>query len=273
MPLLEESACEYLFNLGARGEGAGKKFAKPGELFESVITDIYSNVLKPGDTVVDGGANAGQHSFPMAHLVGGRGKVLAVEAIPNLAERLQADARRSGLKQIQVVQRALYDREQFVEFHYVQTNPAYSGIEARRYDFEETVARIPVKTITIDHLLRSSIWQTLWGESRWRFCKLDLEGGELRALQGAKRAIGKFRPMIVFENDYDSTRFYGYSSDEWFDFFDGIGYVIFNLWGYAFTREQWGKSDIPWYFIGAPRHSEDVKFVGDGLAPLLRSYL
>src|SRR5438132_11672625 len=140
--VMDDEICRRLFELGARGGG---RFAAPGEMFESVISDIYTAVLKKGDLAVDGGANVGRHTFPMAEAVGTSGLVLAVEAIPALAKSLENEVRRRKLPQVRVVGKALYDRLTNVEYHFVENNPGYSGIEARRYDFEARVKRIPLQ--------------------------------------------------------------------------------------------------------------------------------
>ena len=183
--------------------------------------------------------------------------------------------RRRDLPQVHVVAKALYDRETTVEYHLVENNPGYSGIEERRYDFNAKVRRIPLATVTIDTLVRdNNLWLNFLSRRRWRFCKLDLEGGELRALQGARKSLTRYRPLIVFENGQDlSAHYYHYSKDEWFDFFNSIGYAVLTLWGRGFTREDWGRNDIPWYFIASPRNSDHGRFLAAKLPALLRNYL
>jgi FkbM family methyltransferase len=271
-PALDDSMCSRLFALGAHGGG---RFMAPGELFESVISDIYTGTLRPGDLAVDGGANVGRHTFPMALAVKKAGMILAAEAIPALAKSLAKEARRRDLPQVRVIAKALYDRETTVEYHLVENNPHYSGIEARKYDFDAKVRRIPLATVTIDMLVReNNVWLNYLHRRRWRFCKLDLEGGELRALQGARKSLSRHRPLVVFENGQDlSARYYRYSKDEWFDFFDSLGYAVLTLWGRPFTREDWGRSDIPWYFIASPRNSDHEGFLAVKLPALLRNYL
>ncbi len=272
-PAIDDETRRRLFELGARGGGG--RFAVPGEMFESVISDIYTSILKDGDLALDGGANVGRHTFPMAEAVGTRGLVLAVEAIPALSKSLENEARRRKLSQVKVVGKALYDRSTNVEYHFVENNPGYSGIEARRYDFEARVKRIPLQTVTIDSLLREhNLRFGAIARRPWRFCKLDLEGGELRALQGARSALTRYGPLIVFENGQESSaQYYCYSSEEWFGFFNAIGYAVFTLWGQSFGREDWGRDDIPWYFIATPRNSDHARFVTGQLPNLLRTYL
>jgi FkbM family methyltransferase len=260
----DESLCARLFRIGSRGGGA---FPQPGDLFESVIEDIYRAVLSPGDVALDGGAHVGRHTFPMAECVAPGGLVLAVEAYPKLARRFVQRIRKHRAKEVQLIDKALYDRIGRVSFHCTRQHPAYSGIKARRYDFEETVDVIEVETTTIDILMAGQ------GGRPLRFVKLDLEGGELRALEGGSSTLGNSRPLIVFENDQEnSAARYGYTKEEWFGFFAGLGYESFTLWGQPYTPADWGRHDIPWYFIAAAAGSRDCEFVRDRLPVLLESY-
>ncbi len=268
MTTLDDDARAALFAIGARG---GSRFGSPGDLFESIIEDIYTGVLEQGDVAIDGGAHVGRHTFPMAERVGPGGTVFAVEPLRRLAQRLIRKARKQRASQVRIVQAALYADIRRITFHHVREHPAYSGIARRRYDFAEVVDVIEVDTVTIDSLLMPDLRQV---PGRWRFCKLDLEGGELAALRGARRTLAAFRPLIVFENDQElSAASYGYSKEDWFGFFESIGYEVFNLWGVPYGRGDWGRRDIPWYFIAAPSGSRDASFVRDGLPDLLRKYL
>ena len=268
MALLDDDACAKLFAMGT--SGAGGNF-QPGEFFEHVIAEIYTYILGPGDIAIDGGAHVGRHTFPMAERVGGGGLVLAVEALPDLARKLARKAQRGKLGQVQVVARALFDRITRIPFHRVKVHSAYSGIEPRRYDFEDKILVVEVETTTIDAILLPGGHGS---QQRWRFCKLDLEGGELRALQGGRTALNAYRPLIIFENDQElSARYYRYSKEEWFGFFGSIGYDVFTLWGRRYQPDDWGRRDIPWYFIAVAAGSKDSAFVSEELPGLLRNCL
>ncbi|HEX9158724.1 MAG TPA: FkbM family methyltransferase [Rhizomicrobium sp.] len=253
-----------LFRIGSRGGG---RFPQPGDLFESVIEDIYKHVLSVGALALDGGAHVGRHAFPMAECVGPNGLILAVEAHPKLARDLVKRTKKRGFAQVEVVGRALSDRVGPSTFHCVTQHPAYSGIRARRYDFEDTVQVIAVEATTIDALLADRLSRPL------RFVKLDLEGGEFRALEGSAAVLRQQRPLVVFENDQErSAANYGYAKEEWFEFFARVGYEVFTLWGEPYARADWGRRDIPWYFIAAAAGTGDAAFVRGGLPAILARY-
>ena len=60
-------------------------------VFESGEVALWQAVLRPGDAVVDGGANIGYWSLVASRLVGARGLVLAYEPSPETQARLQAN--------------------------------------------------------------------------------------------------------------------------------------------------------------------------------------
>jgi FkbM family methyltransferase len=253
-----------LFRIGSRGGGA---FPRPGDLFEHIVEIICRAVLKPGDLALDGGAHVGRHTWPMAERVGGSGRVLAVEAHPRLARDLVRRVRKRHLPQVEVIPMALYNVPGRVRFQCVKEHPAYSGIEKRRYDFPERVKQTEVEATTIDALVPAGAPQP------FRFCKLDLEGGEFRALEGGRRALESHAPFIVFENDQDnSARDYGYSRDDWFGFFAATGFELFTLWGNHFHPNQWGRRDIPWYFLAVRPGSRDAKFTTEELPGILAKF-
>lgn len=56
------------------------------------------------------------------------------------------------------------------------------------------------------------------------FIKIDVEGGELRVLQGAKKTIEKYSPIILCEYSQENTNQYGYNPHMINDFL--VGYDI-----------------------------------------------
>ncbi|MCB4821640.1 FkbM family methyltransferase [Roseicella aerolata] len=236
-------------------------------LFEDVIAGLYGTVLQPGDLAVDAGANHGLHTYPMAERVGPRGRLLAIEPIPILADALRAGAVARGLPQIELQQVAVSDAEGMAEFHWIRNADGYSGLQTRDYPFAPDDERLQVRTVRLDRLLEGA-------EQPWRFIKLDLEGGEFRALQGAERALARARPVIVLENSRETAaRTYGYDREEYFRFFAGLGYRLYDLFGRPFTPEGWEDEAHPWYFIGVGAGSADERLVTEALPGILRDVL
>ncbi|GGC61959.1 hypothetical protein GCM10011504_45240 [Siccirubricoccus deserti] len=221
-------------------------------IFEDIIAGLYRAVLAPGALAVDGGANRGLHSFPMAELVGPTGHVIAFEPIPWLAETLRIERDQRRLPQLEIRQEALAEQDGSASFHWIRNADGYSGLQPRPYPLPPERELIAVETIRLD--------QVLAGTGRaWRFVKLDLEGGEFRALQGAAEAMARHRPVIVFENARaGSASAYGYDAESYFRFFEGLGYRLRDLFGRPFGRAEWDSPGLPWYFIGAAEAADQA---------------
>src|SRR3984885_3403032 len=248
----------------------GHLFACAGKdpyFFELIIRRVYEAILSPGDTAVDGGACGGIHTFPMAERVGATGRVHAVEAHPVHAEGLTKKVEAKSLKQVTMHAVALSNEAGVGEFVCVKTHPSRSGL--RKLDLSHLPApseteTIQVKRVRLDDILPADT-------AAWRFCKLDLEGGEFHALQGGSASIKKHRPFIIFENCREKVAgAYGYTKDEWFALFDRLGYAVFDLFGRPFTPASWrGGRQIPWYCLAVARDSSHVDFIANTFPGLL----
>lgn len=232
-------------------------------ILEDIITSIYSNLVNSDDICVDGGAHLGVHTLPLARLTGEKGKVYAFEPLPNFAKKLQKKILHENLQNVIVMEKALSNEKKTVNFHFVKNSPAYSGIEKRQnYNKKPNFIELSVNTVTLDEVLEN--------ESNWRFCKLDLEGGEFHCLQGAVMAIKKFSPFIIFENARQPSAIsYNYTMEDWFTLFEKVDYQVFDLFGRKFTKENWRNPLIPWYFMAVKTASTDQEFIQRNFLPQL----
>ncbi|MGL5938804.1 MAG: FkbM family methyltransferase [Waterburya sp.] len=233
-------------------------------VFEDIIKTIYSNIVKIGDICVDGGANRGLHTLPLSKLVGQYGKVYAFEPLPDLAKQLKKKVEQNKLNNTRVVQKALGAINTDSSFFCVTNYLGLSGLKKRTNYTQQKleIEEINVKVTQIDEFICS--------EKSWRFCKLDLEGGEFHALQGAFKSIRKFCPLIIFENGRKaSAQNYNYTLEEWSNFFKSIDYKVFDIFGNIFSPSDWYNPNVPWYFIAVKSNSADEKFIVEKLGSVL----
>lgn len=233
---------------------ADQRGVSVGSLFEEVVKVAYQDFLQPGDRVVDVGAHTGFHMFPMAEAVGKKGCVYAFEPIEKLYKRLKKQVKENGLKHIKLYNLALGDSAGSVSFSYFEKHPAYSGLQQRPTPFEEGeggLQNITVKCRMLDKVL-----------PRFRkvsFLKLDIEGGEYRALLGCERVLRKSRPVIIFENGRgQSAKDYGYSADDFFNLFERHDMNIYLLSGEPFGHGDWDKPINCWEFVALPKEKSHM---------------
>lgn len=218
------------------------------DLFERMTESFYAKVVQPGDTVVDGGAHTGRHALPLARLVGAEGVVIAFEPLPTAADKLQQLMTATGLdRRVQLRREALSRESGRRPFYVVHNMPEFSGLKNRDYgEFVPECSEIQVQVTTID--------STLGGGGRWpahvSFIKLDLEGGEFRALQGAEETLKRYRPCCVFENGLGSSAD-DYDAVEFFEFFRQRGYGLYDVLGHRIDERHWNVPG-PWQFVAIP---------------------
>lgn len=159
-----------------------------------------------GGTVVDGGAFIGDHTCAYLEKVGPNGTVLAFEPNPKAFKCLAHNCPKAELYPV-----ALGSRMSSARFLEHENAGASSlTIDAENKD----VSVITLDSIKLDRL---------------DFMKLDLEGYECEALQGAVNTIGKFRPVMVIEMMDGHLRRQGASSRELMEMIVVLGYNFRNL--------------------------------------------
>lgn len=226
--------------------------ALQSNVLEFVIELVYSKLILTGDTVIDGGAHAGLHTIPMARLVGGSGKVIAVEALERFAHNiLHNNLLSENLRDaVSIFNVALGKEEGRLKFTDFTAAPGYSGLKPRTDvpdDIRHSQVEIEVQVRTIDQIVDEV------SACPVRFVKLDLEGAEFDAIRGAYKTISTNRPAIVFEfGQQSSASLYSYSKEEFFDFFNKINYKVMSILGEPINMESWDKGYMAWYALAIP---------------------
>lgn len=143
-------------------------------------------LLRPGQVVVDVGANLGLLTLAFARAVGPAGRVLAVEPAEETFGALERQVRINDLKHVTAIHAALADKPGAMRLYH-HADPGRNSLVAGASDDGEEV---PVTTL--DALLAEH------GIGRVDVLKIDVEGAEPLVLAGAAKTLGH-RPVVVFE--------------------------------------------------------------------------
>lgn len=149
-------------------------------------------LVQPGETVVDIGANHGVYALTLARKVGPSGQVWAFEPASATAELLTAGSDLNGTPWLHVLQQALSDREGSA---WLQT-PGQSELNSLADAAADAVSQGPgevVPVTTLDHCLDR------WGWTSVDLLKMDAEGEEDRILKGGARFFQELSPLVMFE--------------------------------------------------------------------------
>ena len=206
----------------------------PFALTENEKTDRLTNkvigrVCKPGDTCVDAGSHKGRILEMMLHASPG-GMHYAFEPIPALFDLLEKKYRGKAL----ILPFALSNAAGAASFNLVLTNMAYSGLLKRKYDRPERDIQIEVQTARLDDMIPA--------HRQIRLIKLDLEGGEYRALQGSIGLLTRWKPVILFEFGKASAGAYGNDASQLWELLTILlPYRIYTLPAWLCGREPLSK--------------------------------
>jgi FkbM family methyltransferase len=147
-----------------------------------------SFAAQPGDLVVDGGANVGFYAMLQAS----RGaRVVAFEPNPETAARLRAGIIRNGLDElVTLVGAGLADRAGKHRFYVAASNTIGGSIFQ---DLDETDRRPTgeVELVALDEALRGLSVGPI------NLLKLDVEGAECLALDGAINSLTQVRAVVI----------------------------------------------------------------------------
>ncbi len=159
--------------------------------FEPAELAFANEAAGQGGWVFDVGGNVGVFSVSVAQFVAPGARVVAFEPLPGSVRRLRENLARSQLMNVDVAQVAAASAPGEMEF-LAADDAAYSGlvasVEGGRHG---RVVRVPLATI-------DSVWESK-GSPKVCFMKLDIEGGELDALRGARRLLQTCQPVLLVE--------------------------------------------------------------------------
>lgn len=234
----------------ARFDMAERWFALRG-LFEWRIAAIASIVLRPGDTVFEGGAQLGTETFNYAALVGPSGQVVSFEADSRLAQRLVGALSQAGLSQCRVQSKALGETAGHAYFDTVSETAGNSGVGALAPDDARSVeGRVEVEVATLDATVDE------FGPPR--LVVMDIQGGELGALRGGSRVLTEHRPFIVLEVESGSLELLGGSAQEVLDLLHENNYRCWRLTRFGLSPVETARTDELCDWFAVPNESAEV---------------
>jgi FkbM family methyltransferase len=154
---------------------------------QEIELKFLKTLVKPGDRVLDIGANRGTYTYPLSKLVGIHGKVIAFEPLPDYYKYLK-DAF-DNKKNVEVHNLALSDQAGetvlYLPFLAQLEMPGYATLEKITGQFKELI----IKTQTLDSLEIKDI----------DFIKIDIEGHEYNFLLGALATLKNSWPILQIE--------------------------------------------------------------------------
>jgi FkbM family methyltransferase len=171
---------------------------------------LFTQIIHQGSVVFDLGAHVGFHSLLASVLVGSQGKVYAFEPMPNNLYYLKKHIRINDIKNITVIDAAVSDSSGIAYFQ--ENECSFQGNLASQGNIE-------VQTVSLDEMI-----------SQGRipnpdYIKMDVEGAELKVLNGAKTLLNQLKPTIILATHGDEVQ------KECRSFLKSLGYCLQSING------------------------------------------
>jgi FkbM family methyltransferase len=170
--------------------------------WEMWCTEFMLHRIRPGQVAWDVGANLGYYALLMAELVGGSGRVLALEPNPRLAQLCERSLALNGHWGSAEVRRlAAADRsDATLRFRAAISDPKNGrllpeGHPAARPEEEEDTLEVAVRTARLDDLAEGPV----------DFIKIDVEGAEEQVWAGMQGVLDR-SPGITVLMEFNALR-------------------------------------------------------------------
>lgn len=152
--------------------------------YEQEATALFKKIIQPGWTIVDVGAYIGYFTILSAELTGKSGSVLAFEPNPLCIKILKRNLNFHNIANVQVYDYALGNKEKISKIY---LGAEWSSMTKSNLNKNE-VDSATVKVKALDKVL---------GDKKVDFIKMDIQGHDFKAFQGAKRLLQRNKDIVL----------------------------------------------------------------------------
>lgn len=156
-------------------------------IHEPLTTEIMKRELKPGQVIIDVGANIGYYALLEAKTVGKRGRIYALEPAPENLELLRRNVKANGCDNIEIFHAAAGARSEMGTIYLSKSHNQHALIKE---NVGGVVGSMPIRVFALDDFLEGKPYPSL--------IRMDVEGFELDILRGLKKTIAKGKPLKLF---------------------------------------------------------------------------
>ncbi len=166
--------------------------------FEKEYVDLFYSTINSGDIVLDIGANVGYFTLIAAKKVGSEGKVYAFEPVERNYKRLERNLEINDTRNVKTFNFGLSDREEVLPMVIPEGNFGESTIGEKNFTAlvkgqKTKNRRIKAKFFAFDYFNR------IEEISNVNVIKVDVEGAELKVLNGMKKFLAINNPVLFIE--------------------------------------------------------------------------
>jgi FkbM family methyltransferase len=183
--------------------------------YEPLETEVVMSMVKPGDTVIDVGANIGYFTLLLARLVGEKGRVIAIEPDPENFALLQKNVAANGYRNVILMRNAVSNAPGTARLYRSLRSGGQHSLAPATAD-----SWVDVETVRLDDVARGAV----------AFIKIDVEGAEVAAL-GGMRGIIERSPGLAIMTEYNplALREFGEEPRDYLAMLAAAGFSLRNI--------------------------------------------
>jgi FkbM family methyltransferase len=193
---LDKIVCKNgIFNILKNDSYICKSLLEYGEWSELEI-DLYKDIIKINDIIIEVGSHIGSHAIPLAKIVK-EGYIYAYEPQLLLFDLLNNNIKHNDISNIKTYLEAVSSHEKKAKLNQVDYQLIYENkdeVNSGGLDFKELISEngsYEINIITLDNKYKHL--------QKLDFIKIDAEGNEFDILKGSKDLLKKFNPIIYCE--------------------------------------------------------------------------
>ena len=158
--------------------------------------DYYRHFIpSKGDLVLDIGGELGLEAVQFSKIVGKSGMVYTFECLPDHVTCLQSLTRTHS--NIQVVNQACWNFKTTLDFFIGATTGSGSPVDNVKGQLNQTLKNQNTSSIQVNADTLDSFWEDVLHKSKVDFIKMDIEGAEYEALEGARNLLMDTSNIVV----------------------------------------------------------------------------
>lgn len=196
--------------------------------------DYIASLIKPGDVVMDVGANVGLVSILLLKAEPELERIYAFEPLPDTFAKMKHNLLLNGLpKKINPVNVGMSDKQGSFDFFLPGENEAASmqpnmdefymqeSVDGR-YTGVKKMYKVQCKVTTLDEFVAEN------NIDRVNFIKIDVEGNEKNVLLGGINLLKRYHPVIYTEMLRKHAARFGYHPNEIIDYMKSLDYGCYS---------------------------------------------
>jgi FkbM family methyltransferase len=185
-------------------------------VFEPLSSQAVKRLVRPGDTVLDVGANIGYYSVLFSKLVGDQGKVICFEPTRHYGKVLEMNIRANNLDNVEINKIGLSDKLQELE---IWIGPSSASLHVPGN--QKLKSSEIIKLVTLDSFIEEHPLPKI------DFIKIDVDGHEPLFFEGAWKTLDRYEPTVLLEVSHPHYLNAGYTAWRFYDLLKDRGYFIY----------------------------------------------